>query len=83
MKGRTLRKAGFLRTLYAPPVNLISDRRRMVFYVNTAQTPEQIRSVRGAVEAWLQRHPEDKIVQRADRQLKSAEDRLRKAGKWH
>jgi hypothetical protein len=55
----------------------------MVFYVNTAQTPEQIRSVRGAVEAWLQRHPEDKIVQRADRQLKSAEDRLRKAGKWH
>jgi hypothetical protein len=55
----------------------------MVFFVNTAQTPEQIRSVRGAVDTWLRRHPEDKIVQRAGRQLKRAEDRLRKAGKWH
>ena len=83
MKGRPLRKAGFLRTLYAPSVNLISNRRRMMFYVNTAQTPEQIKNVRGAVDTWLRRHPEDKIVQRADRQLKRLEDRLRKAGKWH
>jgi hypothetical protein len=55
----------------------------MVFYVNTAQTPEQIRAMRGRVDAWLGRHPEDKIVQRACRQLKRSEDRLRKAGKWH
>jgi hypothetical protein len=55
----------------------------MVFYVNTAQTPAQIRAVKGAVDTWLRRHPEDKIVQRAGRQLKSLEDRLRKAGKWH
>jgi hypothetical protein len=64
-------------------VNLISERRRMMFYVNTAQTPEQIRTVRSAVDTWLRRHPNDKIVQRAGRQLKRAEDRLRKAGKWH
>jgi hypothetical protein len=55
----------------------------MVFYVNIAQTPEQIRVVKGAVDTWLRHHPEDKIVQRADRWLKSLEDRLRKAGKWH
>jgi hypothetical protein len=55
----------------------------MVFYANTTQTPEQIRAVRGAVNTWLRRHPEDKIVQRAGRLLKRAEDRLRKAGKWH
>jgi hypothetical protein len=54
-----------------------------MFYVNTAHTPEQIRSLRSAVDAWLRRHPDDKIVQRASRQLKRAEDRLRKAGKWH
>jgi hypothetical protein len=55
----------------------------MVFHVNTAQTPEQIRAVRGAVDTWLRRHPEDKIVQRARRQLKRTEERLRKAGKWY
>jgi hypothetical protein len=66
-----------------PIVSLISNRRRMVFYVNTAQAPAQIRNVRSAVDTWLQRHPEDKIVQRADRQLKRSEDRLREAGKWH
>ena len=55
----------------------------MVFFVDTAQTPEEIGAVRGAVDTWLRRHPEDKIVQRADRRLKRAEDRLRKAGKWH
>jgi hypothetical protein len=75
--------ARLLRSLYALPVNLISNRRRMVFSVNTAQTPEQIRAVRGAVDNWLRRHPEDKIVQRAGRQLDISEDRLRKAGKWH
>jgi hypothetical protein len=55
----------------------------MVYYVNTAQTPAQIRAVKGAVDTWLRRRPEDKIVQRAGRQLKRAEDRLREAGKWH
>jgi hypothetical protein len=55
----------------------------MVFYVNIAQTPDQIRAVKSAVDSWLLRHPEDKIVQRAGRQLKRLEDRLRKAGKWH
>jgi hypothetical protein len=55
----------------------------MVFYVNIAQTPAQIRAVKIAVDSWLLRHPEDKIVQRAGRQLKRLEDRLRKAGKWH
>jgi len=55
----------------------------MVFHVYAAQTPDQIRAVRSAVDTWLRRHPEDKIVQRARRQLKRAEDRLRKAGKWY
>jgi hypothetical protein len=53
----------------------------MVFYVSTAQTPKQTRGMRSAVDNWLRRHPEDKIVQRADRQLKRSEDRLRNAGK--
>ncbi len=82
-RSRSLGKAGFLWTLYASHVNPISNRRKMMFYVNTAQTPEQIRSLRSAVDTWLRRHPDDKIVQRASRQLNRAEDRLRKAGKWH
>ena len=66
-----------------PSVNLISNRRRMVYHVYIAQTPEQIRAVRGSVDAWLRRHPKDTIVQRAARQLKISEDRLREAGKWY
>jgi hypothetical protein len=64
-------------------VSMISNRRRIVFHVNTAQTPEQIKAVRVAVDTWLRRHPEDKIVQRAGRQLERAEEWLREAGKWH
>jgi hypothetical protein len=66
-----------------PHVNLISNRRRIVFGANTAQTPDQIRGVRRAVDTWLRRHPQDKVIQRAGRQLKISEDRLRKAGEWH
>jgi hypothetical protein len=66
-----------------PHVNLKSNRRIIVFGVYTAQTPEQIRAVRSEVDTWLRRHPEDKIVQRAGRQLERSEERLKKAGKWH
>jgi len=43
-------------------VTLISKRRKIMFAVYTAQTPEQIEAVREAVDAWLRRDPEDKIV---------------------
>jgi len=69
--------------MYALPVNRTSKRRKLVFGANTAQTPEQVRYMREVVDTGLRRHPEDKIVQRAGRQLKRSEDRLRKAGKWH
>jgi hypothetical protein len=63
-----------------PDVNKTSKRRQIVFCANTAQTPEEIRYVRDAVDAWLRRDPDDEIVKRAARMLDRAEDRLRQAG---
>jgi hypothetical protein len=64
-------------------VNLTSKRRRLMFGVYAAYTQEQIEVVRREVDDWLQRHPEDKTIQRAVRLLEKSEERLRKAGKWH
>ena len=63
-------------------VNQTSKRRQIVFGAYTANTPEQIRLVRQAVDDWLRRHPDDEIVQRAARQLDRSEARLREAGEW-
>jgi hypothetical protein len=66
-----------------PSTNKTSERRKLVFGANTAQTPEQIKYMREWVDDWLRSHPEDENVQRAARQLDRSEDRLRKAGGWH
>jgi hypothetical protein len=54
-----------------------------MFGVYSAHTQEQIEAVREGVDDWLQHHPEDKTIQRAQRLLEKSEERLRKAGKWH
>ena len=64
-------------------MKLTSTRRTLMFGVYTAHTQEQIEVVRRAVDDWLQRNPEDKAIQRAQRLLEKSEERLRKAGKWH
>jgi hypothetical protein len=64
-------------------MKLASQRRSLVFGVYAAHTQEQIEIVREGVDDWLQRYPEDKTIQRAQRLLEKSEERLRKAGKWH
>ncbi len=64
-------------------VNRTSKRRTLVFLVNVAQTPEEVRHTRKMVADWLRHHPEDESVKRASRQLERSEDRLRQAGKCH
>jgi hypothetical protein len=60
-----------------------STRRTLMFGVYAAHTQEQIEVVRREVDDWLQRRPEDKTLQRAQRLLEKSEERLRKAGEWH
>jgi hypothetical protein len=64
-------------------MNLISKRRIVMFGAYAAHTQEQIEVAREGVDVWLQTHPEDKTIQRAQRLLEKSEERLRKAGKWH
>ncbi len=64
-------------------VNQTSRRRKLVFYVNVAKTPEQIMYARVLVADWLRLHPEDGGVKRAGRQLQRSEDQLRQVGEWH
>jgi hypothetical protein len=54
-------------------------RRTLMFGVYTAHTQAQIEVVRREVDDWLQRDPEDKAIQRAQRLLEKSEERLRKA----
>jgi hypothetical protein len=64
-------------------MSYISQRRRLVFHVNIAQTPEQIRAVKGHVKNWQKKFPKDKIVEKASRQLAKTEEWLKTNGKWH
>ncbi len=64
-------------------VNRTSKRRMLMFLVNVAQTPEEVRHTRGLVADWLRLHPEDESVKRVRRQLDRSEDRLRQAEELH
>jgi predicted transcriptional regulator len=63
-------------------MNLASERRKLVFHIKMARTPEQVRIMTEAVELWLKKAPEDAIVKRAAQQLATIEAWLRNAGKW-
>lgn len=64
-------------------VNQASRRRYLVFCANTAHTPEQIKAVNEGVVSWLRSYPEDKAIQRANRQLERSKQRLKQAGEWY
>jgi hypothetical protein len=61
---------------------MASERRKLVFHVKMARTPEHITVMTEAVERWLEKAPEDAIVKRAAQQLATIEAWLRNAGKW-
>jgi hypothetical protein len=64
-------------------MNLASERRRLIFHIKVAQTPEQIRALKEPVNAWRSRQPEDEVIERAARQLALREFWLKKNGQWH
>jgi hypothetical protein len=61
---------------------MASERRKLVFHVKLARTPEHIRIMAELVDIWLEKVPEDAIVKRAAKQLATREAWLRKVGKW-
>ncbi len=63
-------------------MSLASERRKLVFHIKIAHTPEQIKVMTELVKLWLEKAPEDTIVKRAARQLATREAWLKKTGKW-
>jgi hypothetical protein len=59
------------------------ERLQLVFYIKTAQTPEQIRNLKGTVKSWLKTWPEDAVIKRATRELANKEAWLKRNGEWH
>jgi hypothetical protein len=66
-----------------PRMNLDRERRQLVFHIKTAQTPEQIRTAKKAVNAWMFKQSEDTVIRRAARELATKEAWLRTNGQWH
>jgi hypothetical protein len=64
-------------------MNLESERRRLIFHLKVAHTPQQIRALKAPVNAWRSRQPEDAVIERAARQLALSEFWLKKNGQWH
>ena len=54
-------------------MNVERERLQLVFYIKTAQTPEQIRNLKGTVKSWLKTWPEDAVIKRATRELANKE----------
>jgi hypothetical protein len=64
-------------------MNVHRERRQLVFHIKTARTQEEIRKVEGTVKLWLEKWPEDPVIQRAARELANKEAWLKKKGEWH
>ena len=63
-------------------MNLDQERRKLIFHIKVAQTPEQIEAIQKAVKAWMYKYPEDAVVQRVARELAAKEAWLKTKGKW-
>jgi hypothetical protein len=64
-------------------MNVDRERRQLVFHIKTAQTSEQVRVLKTAAETWLEKCPEDAVIERVARELEKKEAWLKRRGEWY
>jgi hypothetical protein len=64
-------------------MNLDRERRQLIFHIKAAQTPDRVRAVKATVKTWLNKYPEDAVIERAARELAKKEAWLKMKGEWH